>query len=95
MRFPAHPPSPQSARIVLSIPRPVVRDYPLSRRDADSYADKYCLRKLLILGSEVTIAYDGKHLTFARVSSEPKPIRNQRGGRLQPRYARHGEARRA
>jgi hypothetical protein len=51
----------------------VVRDYPLSRREADSYADKYCLRELLMLGSEVTVAYDGKHLTFARGSSEPKP----------------------
>lgn len=83
----------QIARIVLNIPRPTVRDYLLSRREADSYAGKYCLRELLMSGSEVTVAYDGKHLTFARGSSEPKPLRNQRGGRFIPVDAEDAEVR--
>jgi len=83
----------QIARIVLNISRPTVRDYSLSRREADSYAGKYCLRELLMSGSEVTVAYDGKHLTFARGSAEPKPLRNQRGGRFIPVDAEDAEVR--
>ena len=76
------------ARIVLDIPQPAVHDYPLSRREGESYAGKYCLRQLLLSGSEVTVAYDGRHLTFARGTSESNSpaiaLRNQRGGRFVP-----------
>jgi CubicO group peptidase (beta-lactamase class C family) len=75
-------------RIVLDIPPPAVHDYPLSKRAGESYAGKYCLRELLMSGSEITVAYDGRHLTFARGASESsspaKPLRNQGGGRFIP-----------
>jgi CubicO group peptidase (beta-lactamase class C family) len=82
------------ARIVLNIPHPQVHDYPLSRREGESYAGNYCLRELLMSGSDVTVAYDGTHLTFARgttelgrapTSSPPlRQLRNQGGGRFVP-----------
>jgi CubicO group peptidase (beta-lactamase class C family) len=72
------------ARIVLDIPRPTVHDYPLSEREAESYEGQFCLRELLMSGSEVTVAYDGEHLTLARGSAEAKPLRNQGGGRFIP-----------
>lgn len=76
------------ARIVLDIPHPTVRDLPLSKREAERYEGKYCLRELLMSGSEVTVGYDGEHLTFARgtsgSSSPARPLRNQGGGRFVP-----------
>jgi D-alanyl-D-alanine carboxypeptidase len=76
------------ARIVLDIPHPAVHDYPLSKREGELYSGKYCLRELLMSGSEVTVAYDGQHLTFARGTSESsspaRPLRNQGGGRFVP-----------
>ncbi|HWG71960.1 MAG TPA: serine hydrolase domain-containing protein [Steroidobacteraceae bacterium] len=78
----------QIARIVLNIPQPEVRDYPLSRREGESYAGTYCLRELLKAGSQITISYDGRHLLLAHDVSGSTPqttqLRNQRNGRFVP-----------
>ena len=78
----------QIARIVLNIPRPLVRDLPLSRRDGESFAGTYCLRELQVAGNEVTVAYDGKSLSLTQTVSggaaHVTALRNQGKGVFVP-----------